>query len=211
MKQKTNPKVDDYLTDGCGRCSLYKTPQCKVHTWAKELKALRKILLDCGLTEEVKWSQPCYTLNNSNVAMMSCFKDYSFISFFKGSLLKDPKKVLVSPGENSQAARQLRFTAVEQIKELEPVINAYVQEAIDVEKSGLKVAFKKHSEHEIPEELEKRFKQDPELKRAFESLTPGRQRGYYLYFTTPKQSRTRESRIEKYREKILAGKGLNDE
>ena len=205
-----NPKVDDYLADGCGRCSLYQTPQCKVHTWSKELKALRKIVLASGLTEELKWRQPCYTLDNSNVAMVSCFKDYSFISFFKGTLLKDPKKRLASPGENSQAARQLRFTDVKQIKELEPDIKSYLQEAIEIENAGLRVDFKKHSEYEIPEELEKRFKQDPELKKAFEALTPGRQRSYILHFSAAKQSQTRESRIEKCRQKIIDGKGFNE-
>ena len=205
-----NPKVDNYIADGCGRCSLYQTPQCKVHTWSKELKALRKILLASGLTEELKWSQPCYTLNNSNVAMMSCFKDYSFISFFKGTLLKDPKKLLASPGENSQAARHLRFTDVKQIKEMEPVIKSYIQEAMGIEKAGLRVEFKKHSEYEIPEELEKKFREDPELKKAFDALTPGRQRGYYLHFSAPKQSKTREARIEKCRQRIFDGKGFNE-
>jgi uncharacterized protein YdeI (YjbR/CyaY-like superfamily) len=208
--KRMNPKVDAYLADGCGRCSLYKTPQCKVHTWSKELKALRKIMLNSGLVEEVKWSQPCYTLDNGNVAMMSAFKDYAFISIFKGTLLKDPKKILVSPGENSQAARQLRFTNIAQIKELEPVIDSYIREAIEIEKAGLKVDFKKHSDYEIPEELEKKFQQDPELKKAFDALTPGRQRGYYLHFSTPKQSRTRESRIEKCRQRIFDGKGFNE-
>ncbi len=206
---KKNPLVDNYLADGCGRCSLYKTAQCKVHTWARELKALRKLLLATGLAEEVKWSQPCYTLDGSTVAMVSAFKDYAFISFFKGSLLKDPKKLLARPGENSQAARQLRFTDTQQIKSLEPVVKAYLHEAIDIEKAGLKVAFKKEPEP-ISEELQAAFKDDPALKKAFLALTPGRQRGYILHFNQAKQSQTRTARIEKQKKNILAGKGLND-
>lgn len=205
-----NLSVDDYLTDGCGRCKFYKTPQCKVHTWSGELTALRDILRDSGLDETRKWYQPCYTLNGANVIMMSAFKDYAYLSFFKGSLLKDPKNLLVSPGENVQAARQLRFTGVDQIRKLQPVIQAYIREAIGLEASGAKVEMKKHSDYPIPEELEKALKQDPELKQAFDALTPGRQRGYYLFIAAPKQSSTRVSRIEKSRERILAGKGYNE-
>lgn len=206
---KTNPKVDDFLTDGCGRCSFYKTPQCKVQTWQKELKALRKIMLASGLVEDLKWKQPAYTLDGTIVAMMSAFKDYAFVSFFKGSLLKDPQGLLASPGENSQAARQLRFTDLAQIKELEPVIKAYIQESIELEKSGARVEFKKEPEP-IPAELQVKFAEDAAFKDAFESLTPGRQRGYILYFNQAKQSSTRVSRIEKCMPRIFDGIGLND-
>ena len=206
---KINPGVDSYLAVGCGRCPLGGTAECKVHTWPAELQQLRMILLECGLTEEVKWSVPCYTWENNNVAIMSAFKEYASISFFKGSLLKDPHGILEKPGENSQAARLFKFTDVEKIIELEPVIKDYIHEAIEIEKAGLKVEFKKNPEP-LPEELEKKFEEDPAFQAAFEALTPGRQRGYILYFSQPKQSKTRESRIEKYVEKIFEGKGFHD-
>lgn len=204
-----NKTVDNYLLEGCGRCSLGGTPECKVHQWISELELLRMIVLDCGLTEESKWGVPCYTYRGSNVLIVSAFKDYCSISFFKGSLLSDPKEILEKPGENSQAARLLKFTNTGAIKALEVHIKNYIYEAIEVEQAGLKVNFKKTSEP-IPEELEKRFADDPILKTAFESLTPGRQRGYLLYFSAPKQSKTRASRIEKSIGKILNGEGIND-
>jgi uncharacterized protein YdeI (YjbR/CyaY-like superfamily) len=204
-----NPQVDTYLIEGCGRCDLYRTPQCKVHNWPQELAYLRRIVLECGLTEEYKWSQPCYTFQGNNVLIVTAFKDYATISFFKGSLLKDPENHLVKPGESSQAARQLRFTDTKQIEAIEPVIKAFIFEAIKVEKAGLKVEFKKDLEP-MPEELEQILAVDEELKTAFEALTPGRQRGYILYFSKPKQAKTRISRIEKCIPKILNGEGLND-
>lgn len=204
-----NPKVDQYLIDGCGRCDHYKTPRCKVHAWPEELEQLRRIALDCGLIETFKWSQACYTFQHNNVFIITAFKDYACISFFKGALLKDTHKVLVKPGKNSQAARQLRFTDVKDVLNTENIIRAYIQEAIDVEKSGAKVAFKKNPEP-IPEELQQQLDSDPVLKTAFEALTPGRQRGYILHFSQPKQAKTRLSRIEKCRPKILAGEGLNE-
>lgn len=204
-----NPKVDTYLEDGCGRCSLYKTPQCKVNSWPEELKLLRRIVLDCGLTEEFKWKQPCYTWNGNNVLLVTAFKEYVAVAFFKGSLLKDTNNLLAKPGENSQAARQFRFTNVADIRKLEAEIKAYIYEAIEVEKAGLKVSFKKEAEP-LPEELLIKFSEMPELKAAFEALTPGRQRGYLLFFSAPKQSKTRETRIEKHIPDILNGKGIND-
>ena len=204
-----NPKVDKYLMDGCGRCPLGGTPDCKVHNWTAELELLRRIVLDCGLTEEVKWGVPCYTFQEKNVLIVSAYKQFCSISFFKGVLLQDGKNILDKHGENSQAVRLVKFTSVEEIKEIEADLKAYIFEAMEVEKAGLKVNFKKNPEP-VPEELEKKFENDPVLKSAFEALTPGRQRGYILYFSAPKQSKTRESRIEKCIGKILNGEGLQD-
>ena len=204
-----NPQVDTYLLEGCGRCAHYQTPQCKVHFWPEELKALRRIVLDCGLHEEYKWSQPCYTFQRQNVLIVTAFKDYACIAFFKGALLKDTDGILITPGKSSQAARQLRFTRVKDIVEIEPVIKAYIYQAIEVEKAGLKVPFKKNPEP-IPEELHQLFEQNPSFQAAFEALTPGRQRGYILHFSQPKQAKTRVARIEKCMPKIFNGAGLND-
>lgn len=205
-----NPKVNAYLADGCGRCKLGGTPECKVHKWPEELERLRKLALDCGLTEELKWGQPCYTYQNKNILIVSAFKQYAALSFFKGSLLKDTGNILTAPGENSQAGRQIRFTGVQEIVEKESVLKAYIYEAIEVEKAGLKVKFKKTSEYQMPEELTKMLEDNPAFKAAFEALTPGRQRGYILHFSQPKQSKTRVSRIEKCMPKIFEGKGWND-
>lgn len=204
-----NTTVDNYLLKGCGRCSLGGTADCKVHKWISELKLLRKIVLDCGLKEESKWGVPCYTYQNNNVLIVSAFKNYCSISFFKGSLLSDAKEILVKPGENSQAARLIKFTNIGRISGLADDIKNYINEAIEVEEAGLKVNFQKNPQP-IPVELEKKFEQDPILKTAFELLTPGRQRGYILYFSAPKQSKTRESRIQKSIGNILNGVGLND-
>ena len=191
-----NSDVDEYLNN--------------VGRWQNELRLLRRLLLDCGLNEEFKWKQPCYTFKDNNVAIISDFKAYCSIGFFKGSLLKDGQGVLISPGENSQSSRQLRFTSTQQIVDQESIIKAYIFEAIEVEKAGLKVSFKKSSEYDIPEELQLVLDQDAEFRTAFEALTPGRQRGYLLHFAGAKQSETRLSRIEKYRARIMAGKGLQD-
>ena len=204
-----NPKVDAYLAQGCMRCKLGGTPDCKVHKWEEELKRLRAILLDCGLTEELKWSQPCYTYQKRNVVMMSAFKEYCSLNFMKGSLLKDAYGILVKPGENTQVGRQIRFTNVEDIIKMEPILKEYIHEAIEVEKSGERPKIKQNQEP-IPAEFQRKLDEMPDLKTAFEALTPGRQRAYILYFSAPKQSKTRESRIEKCMQKILDGKGLND-
>lgn len=206
---KTNPKVDIYFNAGCGRCPLGNTPQCKVHNWQEELETLRQIVLDCGLTEELKWGVPCYTFQENNVILLGAFKEDCVISFPKGSLLKDTNGILTKPGQNTQAGRVIRFTNVQQIVELETILKEYIYEAIEVEKAGLKVEFTKNPEP-IPEELQKKLDNNPDLKTAFYSLTPGRQRGYIIYFSQPKQSQTRESRIERYIQQILIGKGLND-
>lgn len=203
-------EVDNYLINGCGRCSLGGTPDCKVNSWTGELKLLRALVLKTGLTEELKWGQPCYTLNGKNVLIVAAFKQYSFISFFKGSLLNDANKLLASPGENSQAVMQLRFTNTQQIVEKEAEINDLIKQAIAVEEKGLKVDFKAKKELEYPDELTQKFASDAAYKAAFEALTPGRQRGYILHFTSAKQSATRASRIENCTDKILAGKGFND-
>jgi uncharacterized protein YdeI (YjbR/CyaY-like superfamily) len=208
--QILNPKVDLYFLEGCGRCPLGGTPECNVHKWPKEMQRLRSIAIDCGLVEEVKWGVPCYTFEKSNVAIVAAFKEYCSISFFKGALLEDPKQALVKPGENSQAARLVKFTTLKQVVALEPVLKELIKQAIEVERKGLKVDFKAKTELEIPDELQTKFDQLPALKSAFHSLTPGRQRGYILHFTSAKQSKTRESRIEKCIPAILEGRGFHD-
>ncbi len=205
-----NPQVDHYLAEGCGRCALGGTPQCKVHPWREALEHLRNIVLACGLTEEVKWGVPCYTLNNKNVLMISALKEYCAISFLKGALLKDTEGILSKPGENSQAARLIRFTQVRDIKKQAPLIKAYIKEAMAIEQANLKIDFKAKTELVYPEELEQVFKKNAAFKKAFQALTPGRQRGYILYFNGAKQSATRSSRIQKYIPAILQGKGFHD-
>ncbi len=205
-----NAKVDDYLKDGCGRCPLFKTPECRVHDWQKELKLLRSIVLDCGLKEELKWSMPCYTFEGNNVCMISAFKQHAALSFFKGSLLKDEHLMLDKPGENSQSARLLRFTSVKAIREVERQLRDYIADAIQVEQSGKKVEFKAKNELVYPQELEDKFDSLPALRAAFAALTPGRQRGYILYFNGAKQSATKHSRIEKCIPNIMEGRGMHD-
>lgn len=205
-----NPLIDLYLQNGCGRCKLYKTPQCKVHTWHNELVKLRAIVLSAELTEDFKWKQPCYTYNNTNVVMVTAFKEHCVISFFKGALLKDEHKILSQPGENSQSVKWIKFTNVKDIAKLEKTIKAYIKEAIELEKLGAKVELKKVEDYAVPQELETKFKEDKKFKTAFEKLTPGRQRGYLLHFAQPKQAATRISRIEKCIPKILEGKGFLD-
>ena len=178
--------------------------------WQEEFVKLRTIILDCGLTEELKWGKPCYTFQGNNIVLIHGFKEYCALLFHKGALLKDIKGILTQQTENVQAARQMRFTGIREIIELEPVIKAYTHEAIEVEKAGLNVVYKKTKEYTVPEEFQKKLNEIPALKAAFEALTPGRQRGYLLHFSQPKQSKTREARIEKYMPQILEGKGLND-
>ena len=198
-----------YLEDGCGRCSNYKTPQCKVHTWKNELNTLRRIVLECGLDETIKWNQPCYTLKNKNVIMVTALKHHAVLSFFKGSLLKDEKGLLIAPGKSSQYDRQFRFTDLKDILEIEDLIKAYIFEAIDIEQSGKKVKVKKKFKP-LPEELQAKFKENPQLKLAFQALTPGRQRGYAIHFSEPKRTETRFARIDKCTPLILKGEGLHD-
>lgn len=178
--------------------------------WREEFEKLREILLDCQLTEELKWGVPCYTYNNSNIVLMHGFKEYCAILFFKGALMADPEGILVIQTENVQATRQIRFTNVREIVKMTRVLKSYVYEAIEVEKAGYQVEYKKTEEFNMPEEFQQQLDKKPALKKAFEALTPGRQRGYLLYFSAAKQSKTRISRIEKYIDHILDGKGLND-
>lgn len=191
-----NPAVDEFLENA--------------KKWQQELTLLRSIILDCVLTEELKWKQPCYTFQNKNVLIIGGFKENCFISFFKGALLQDQEKLLVSPGENSQSARMIKFTNTDQISELTPILKAYIFEAIEAEKSGLKVELKKDVELLLIEELEEILKNDSKLNEAFKALTPGRQRAYNIFFSGAKQASTRISRIENYKQRILSGKGFND-
>jgi len=182
----------------------------KVDRWRDEVKTLRTIILDSPLTEELKWATPCYTFQKHNVVLINRFKDYCALAFFKGALLNDPDGILVKPGANTRAARIVKFTSVGEIVEMEPVLKAYIREAIELEQAGLKVDFSENRVLEFPEELKNKFEEDPDLAAAFHALTPGRQRAYTLYFSAPKQSKTRDSRIEKYVPRILDGKGMND-
>ena len=207
---KTNPKADAYFDAGCGRCDLVNTPKCKVNFWREEMALLRTIALEIGLTEELKWSVPVYTSEGKNIAIVAAFNDNCVLSFLKGSLLKDPHGILEKPGENSQVGRVVRFTDTKKVVELEAVLKAYLLEAIEIEKSGEKVKLKTIDEHEIPEELQNKFDEDPSFKAAFQALTPGRQRGYYIHFSQPKQAKTRIERIEKCKPKIFSGKGFFD-
>jgi uncharacterized protein YdeI (YjbR/CyaY-like superfamily) len=193
---RMNPKVDTFLSEA--------------QKWQEELEKLRIISLDCGLTEELKWGKPCYTFQKSNIVILQGFKEYCALLFVKGALLSDANGILITQTENTQAARQIRFTNVREIVEMEPVLRAYIYEAIEVEKAGLKVDYKKTSEFVIPEEFQSKLDEIPALKTAFDALTPGRQRAYILHFSQPKQSKTRESRVEKCMQQILNGKGLND-
>lgn len=204
-----NSKVDKYLNDGCMRCKFGATPECKVNSWRVELETLRQIVLDCGLTEEIKWGVPCYTFDNRNIVMVSAFKDYACLSFFKGALLNDKEKILDKPGEHSQSSRILKYTSSVQITEKAEIIKSYILEAVALEKSGQKVEFRKNPEP-TPDELKEVFTIDPALEKAFYALTPGRQRGYIIYFSQPKQSQSKLNRIEKCRQKILNGEGIND-
>ncbi|MCY9374838.1 YdeI family protein [Bacillus sp. T17B1] len=193
---KTNPKVDEFVS--------------KVKKWKGEYEKLRAIVLDCELTEELKWKHPCYTHNNKNIVLIHGFKEYCALLFHKGTLLQDTHGILIQQTENVQAARQIRFTNVQEIDEMETILKAYIHEAIEVEKAGLEVDLKKKTEYKIPEELQNKFDEISALKTAFEALTPGRQRAYILHFSQAKQSKTREARVEKYVQKILDGKGLKD-
>ncbi|HET7898111.1 MAG TPA: DUF1801 domain-containing protein [Flavisolibacter sp.] len=178
--------------------------------WQKEYEELRKLVLACGLTEELKWGCPCYTLENRNVVLIHGFKEYCALLLMKGALLPDAAKILVQQTENVQAARQIRFTSLAQIKEMRSVLKTYIKEAIKAEKAGLKVEMKTTREYTVPEEFKVVLQEMPDVRNAFANLTPGRQRGYLLYFSAPKQTKTREARVEKYLDKILQGKGLDD-
>lgn len=192
-----NPRVDFFFN--------------KPSQWQKEYQALREIILGCDLVEQLKWGQPCYTYNDANIVLIHGFKEYCALLFMKGALLKDPKKILIQQTENVQSARQIRFTSLQEITKLKATIKAYVYEAIKIEESGAKVELKKTKDFPMAEEFKKKLDKNAALKKAFNALTPGRQRGYLLYFSSAKQAKTREQRIEKYTEHILDGKGLEDE
>ena len=194
---RLNPKVDAFLRNA--------------KRWQKEMAKLRKISLSCHLTEELKWGKPCYLFQKSNIVLIHGFKEYCALLFFKGALLKDSRGILIQQTENVQAARQIRFTNLREIVEMEPILKAYIHEAIDAEKAGLEVSYKKTAEFKIPEEFQSKLDDVPALRRAFDGLTPGRQRGYLLHFSAAKQSKTREARIKKCMPQILKGRGLNDE
>jgi uncharacterized protein YdeI (YjbR/CyaY-like superfamily) len=195
-EDKMNPKVDFFFN--------------KAKQWQEEYEKLRMIALDCGLTEELKWGCPCYALNNQNIVLIHGFKEYCAYLFFKGALLSDANGILIQQTEHVQSARQIRFTNVVEIAEMASTLKVYINEAIEVEKAGLKVDLKKTADFKVPEEFQYKLDHIPALKTAFEALTPGRQRGYLFYFSQPKQSRTREARVEKYIPQILSGKGLDD-
>jgi len=194
---RMNPKVDFYFN--------------KAKKWQEEFEKLRMIILDCGLTEELKWGVPCYTFEKRNIVLIHGFKEYCALLFVKGALLNDAKGILITQTKNTQAARQIRFTNVREIVKMKPILKAYIYEAIEVEKAGLKVNFKKTTEFIIPAEFQNKLHEIPALKTAFDALTPGRQRAYVLYFSAPKQSKTREARVGKCMQHILSRKGLNDE
>jgi uncharacterized protein YdeI (YjbR/CyaY-like superfamily) len=193
---KTNPQVDAYLKES--------------KKWRQESAQLRAILLSLPLTEELKWGKPCYTFRDANIVVILPLKNYCTLLFAKGALLKDPNKILVKAGENTQAARQIRLTSVREIAGMKTILKAYLQNAIEVQKAGLEVTYKKISDYQVPEELQKQLDQNPALKKAFTALTPGRQRGYFLHISSAKQSATRESRIEKCTPQIFKGKGFNE-
>ena len=204
-----NPTIAEFFSIGCGRCPLVGTPECKVNTWNEELYILRDIILENNINEERKWGVPCYTDNGKNILLLSALKDSATISFLKGSLIDDTHAILMAPGKNSQSARYMKFTSMQDIKKAKPIIVDYIKQALDIERTEKKVVFKKNNEP-IPEELSAAFKQQPELKTAFYALTPGRRRGYLLHFNQAKQSTTRESRIQKCMPLILQGKGFQE-
>jgi uncharacterized protein YdeI (YjbR/CyaY-like superfamily) len=205
-----NPQIDLYLAEGCGRCAFWKTPQCKVHLWKEELSLLRKIIISCGLKEELKWSHPCYTANGKNILLLGAFKDYCLLSYLKGALIKDEAQILSWAGENSQIAKVFKGKNIEEILKWENEIRSYIFESVEIEKSGRKVEVKKAGEHPIPAELEEEFLKKPGFQMAFQGLTPGRQRAYIIFFSGAKQSATRASRIEKSIPRIMEGKGMMD-
>ena len=195
-KSKTNPKVDWY----------FKKPR----KWKEEINILRDVILSSGLNEELKWGCPCYMLEDKNIVLIHVFKEYCAVLFFKGALLKDQENILIQQTKNVQSGRQMRFISLVEVKELKPVLKAYINDAIIAERAGMKVEFKKTAEYDMPEEFQIRLDEDAALKKAFNELTPGRQRGYLLFFSAAKQSKTREARVEKYIKHILNGKGMDD-
>lgn len=210
MSSLANPEVDIFFKSGCMRCAFGDTPQCKVHSWTEELILLRKIALQSGLQEELKWGVPCYTCQGKNVVLIGAFKESVVLSFLKGILLKDSFGILAKPGENSQTGRVVKFTNTDTILQYKDALLEYIQEAIEIEKAGTKVETKPITKSDYPQELINKFEESPELEKAFEALTPGRKKGYLIFFNQPKQSKTILARIEKYIPLILQGKGMMD-
>ncbi|MDN3647489.1 YdeI/OmpD-associated family protein [Reinekea marina] len=208
MKKKITT-IEEYFTIGCGRCEKGSTPDCKVHTWAQELAMLRQIALSAGLVEELKWSQPCYTYQGTNIVIVSAFKQHAIMTFFKGSLLKDPENILHKPGPNSESGRVAKFTSVDDIKKYKNVLAGYIQEGIELVRAGKKVE-KNTEKYVMPEELLVALESDPEFFEAFEQLTPGRQRSYFLHVSSAKQSKTRSTRALKIKPKVISGLGFNE-
>lgn len=190
-----NPKIDKFLN--------------QAKSWKEEMKTLREVILETGLNEDLKWRLPCYTIDDSNIVIIQPFKNYFAVMFFKGALLKDPKKILIPPG-NSQAARQIRFTNSQEVEKMKSTIKSYIKEAVKIEKAGLKVELKKTEDYEVPEEFQRQLDKNKKLAKAFAALTPGRQKGYLYFFSSAKQSATREARVEKCKQQILDGKGLKE-
>ena len=205
-----NPDVDVYFTEGCGRCPLGGTADCKVHVWREALLELRALVLECGLREERKWGVPCYTSGGANVVVLGAFKDTCTLSFFKGSLLRDPEGLLSKPGENSRAGMLVRFREAGTVRALRGHLQDLVREAVAVEQRGLRIPAATPGEDVLPEELIRKMEEVPALRSAFDNLTPGRRRGYLINFNAAKQSKTREARIGRYVDRILAGKGMMD-
>ena len=203
--------ISTYFSQGCGRCKLTGTPECKVQTWRAELIIMRRFLLDCGLTEEVKWGSPCYTIQGKNIVMLGAFKEKAILSFLKGALIRDEAGILEWPGENSQSAKVFKIKNIAQFHKYQDLLKAYVFEAMEPEKSGVKVPMRNsNTTQEYPLELVSVFEELPAFKLSFEALTPGRRRAYLMYFNSAKQAKTKEDRIEKCRPLIEAGKGLHD-
>lgn len=202
--------VDQYLESGCGRCKLGGTPECKVHGWEEELRLLRGIILESGLTEEIKWSAPCYTHEGKNLLMLSALKDSVVVSFFQGARLADPENILEKPGENSRFARYMRFTDSQTVAARKPAIFRYIHEAVNLGDAEPRADNGQDALPDYPEELIQAFEEHPDFEEAFAALTPGRQRGYLLHFTSAKQAKTRSARIEKAMPQIFAGKGWNE-
>ena len=202
--------VETYFSDGCGRCKLGGTPACKVHTWGEPLKIFREIVPNCGLTEECKWGMPCYSVNGKNVLIISAFKEYCSLNFFKGSLISDELGLLSKAGENSEASRMLKTTTAKHLLDHVDAIKSIIFQAVEIEKAGLKTTPKPIDSYPVPTEFTEFLKQDNQLKMAYDTLTPGRQKSYLMHFNSAKQTQTRINRIEKCVPGILAGKGFNE-
>lgn len=209
MKKKIET-LSEFYNFGCGRCERGGTPQCKVNTWTEELQALRKIALSCGLEETLKWSFPCFTSEGKNIVLLGAFNEYCSLTFFSGSLLKDPQRLLVLPGENSRVGRLAKFTSLKEIKAHKSTLVTYIEEAKEIARQNLKRDVSGDDELTLPRELKEVLNAEPRLREAFFQLTPGRQRGYVIHFSQAKQSATRRARIEKYKSKILSGLGFHD-